>query len=66
MLPLLSRSLPVFSSPQTPPAGRSKTAPLFVPDYRSASSIRVNARPPGHGRARRELGRLIEARRKVS
>jgi hypothetical protein len=66
MLPVLLRFVTFAPTPAPPVAGRFKTAPLFVPDYRSGYSIRLNARPPGRGRARRQLGRLVESRRRAS
>ncbi|RAI39130.1 hypothetical protein CH341_26500 [Rhodoplanes roseus] len=60
------RRLFVSGSTAAPIAGRFKTAPLFIPAYRSGLSIRINARPAGHALARRQLGRLLDARRRVS
>ncbi|CAL8975627.1 hypothetical protein RHODGE_RHODGE_02634 [Rhodoplanes serenus] len=66
MLPVVLRRLGIDPVASEPVAGRFKTAPLFVPLYRSNTSIRLNARPPHHALARRQLGRLVEPRRRVS
>ncbi|MBK5961951.1 hypothetical protein CCR97_27650 [Rhodoplanes elegans] len=66
MFRVLLRSLKSPAGSSDPVAGRCKTAPLFIPSYRSSGAIRVNARPPRPTLARRKLGRLIEARRRAS
>lgn len=66
MLPRVLRSLTDSSASSDPIAGHVKIAPLFVPAYRSRLSIRINARPPRQALTRRQLGRLVETRRRSS